>query len=250
MSLSASKTYFNKVINVFETVQKTQSDSIEQAVDWIAELFKQKGVLHIFGTGHSHIISEDLFFRAGGLAPVNAILDVNLTLHGGGSPTREVSLDRMEGYARIILDNYDLRAGEIIIVISRSGINPIVIETAMLAKEKGLRVIALTNMEQSQSSKSRHSNGKKLYEFADLVIDSCLEVGDACIEIGEGLPKVAPMSTVVCCAILQSMMAEVATRMYRDGEIPPVWISINMPGGDEKIAELRKMFGGNRLRTC
>ncbi|HEY60319.1 MAG TPA: SIS domain-containing protein [Anaerolineae bacterium] len=248
MSLSASKTYFNKVIAVFEQVQKTQSDSIEKASDWIVELFKKNGVLHVFGTGHSHIISEDLFFRAGGFAPVNAILDVNLTMHGGGSLNRELNLDRMEGYARIVLDNYDLRAGEIIIVISRSGINPIVIETAMLSKERGLKVIALTNLKQSQGSTSRHSNGKKLYEFADLVIDSCLEVGDACIEIGEGLPKVAPQSTVVCCAILQSIMAEVATRMYRDGVIPPVWISINMPGGDERISELREMFGGRRLK--
>jgi len=249
MSLSASKTYFEKVVAVFEEVQNTQSEAIEQAVDWIVELFKKKGVLHLFGTGHSHIITEDLFFRAGGLAPINAILDVNLTLHGGGSPTREISLNRMEGYARTILDNYDLRAGEIIIVISRSGINPIVIETAMLAREMGLKVIALTNLTQSQGLKSKHSNGKKLYEFANLVIDSCLEVGDACIEIGEGLPKVAPQSTVVCCAILQSMMAEVAIRMYRDGVTPPVWISINMPGGVEKVEELRKIFGGNRLRT-
>jgi uncharacterized phosphosugar-binding protein len=249
MSLLASKTYFEKIIAVFEEVQTTQMEAMEQAVDWIAELFKKKGVLHLFGTGHSHIITEDLFFRAGGLAPVNAILDVNLTLHGGGSPTREVSLNQMEGYAQIILDNYDLRKGEIIIVISRSGINPIVIETAMLAKEMGLKVIALTNLKQSRISKSRHSNGKKLYDFADLVIDSCLEVGDACIEISEGLPKVAPQSTVVCCAILQSMMAEVAIRMYQDGVTPPVLISINMPGGIEKVEELRKIFGGNRLRT-
>ena len=250
MTLTAGKMYFEKVITVFEEVLQTQSEVIEIASDWIAELFEKKGVLHVFGTGHSHIISEDLFFRAGGLAPVNAILDINLTMHGGGALTREMSLDRLEGYASIILDNYDLRPGEILIITSRSGINPIVVEMAMLAKRMGLRVIALTNLKETHGSKSRHSSGKKLYEFADLVIDCCLEVGDACIEVGPGLPKVAPQATVVCCAILQSIMAEVATRMYsRDGIIPPIWISINSPGGDQKVAELREVFGGNRLRT-
>jgi uncharacterized phosphosugar-binding protein len=249
MALKASRLYFEKVISIFQKVQDTQANAMGTAADWIAELFIDEGVLHVFGTGHSHMIGEDLFFRAGGFAPVNAILDVNLTMHGGGSPTREIKLDRLEGYAQIVLDNYDLREGEIIIIISRSGINPIVIEMAMLAKELGLRVIALTNFEQSQGLTSRHSSGRKLYEMADLVIDSCLEVGDACIEIAEGLPKVSPQATVVCCAILQSIMAEVATRMYRDGVIPPVWISANMPGGDAKIAELREKFGGNRLRT-
>jgi uncharacterized phosphosugar-binding protein len=249
MTLTTSTTYFEKTIAVLEKVQKTQSGAIETASEWITKLFENNGVLHVFGTGHSHIISEDLFFRAGGLAPVNAILDVGLTLHGGGALTRELKLDQMEGYAGVILDNYDLRRGEIFIVISRSGINPIVVEMAMLAKQMGLKVIALTNMLETSSSKSRHSSGKKLHELADLVIDSCLEIGDACIEIGEGLPKVAPQATVVCCAILQSIMAEVATRMYKDGFVPPVWISINSLGGEETIAELRLKFGGNRLRT-
>ena len=250
MSLTAAKLYFGKVVSTLDEVLKTQSEVMEIASDWITDLFEKRGVLHVFGTGHSHIISEDLCFRAGGLAPVNAILDVNLTMHGGGALTREMNLDRMEGYAGIILDNYELRQGEIIIIISRSGINPIVVEMALLARKMGLRVIALTNLNESREFPSKHSNGKKLFECADLVIDSHLEIGDACIEVGDGLPKVAPLATVICCAILQSIMAEVATRMYiRDGIIPPVWVSFNSPGGDQKVAELRALSGSNRLRT-
>ncbi len=244
-----SKAYFEKIKIVLDKVQETQADAINKASDWIAELFKQNGVLHLFGTGHSHLITEDLFFRAGGFAPINAILDLNLTLHGGGALTREVKLDRLEGYAQIILDNYDLRAGEIIVIISRSGINPIIVDTALITKRMGLKVIGLTNMEQSVQSKSKHSSGKKLYELADLVIDTCTDVDDACIEIGKGIPKVSAQGTVICCAILQSIMAAVAMHMAQDGVNPPIWISMNRSGGDEKIAELRAKFGGNRLKT-
>jgi uncharacterized phosphosugar-binding protein len=222
---------------------------LDKACDWIKGSLEKGGVLHLFGSGHSHAISEDLFLRAGGLAPVNAILDVNLTMHGGGSPTRGTTLERLEGYAKIILDNYDLRSGEVIIVISNSGINAVPIEVAQITKGMGLKVIALTNLEQSKAAKSRHSSGKKLYELADLVIDNCVVVGDACIEVAKDLPKVAPLSTVVCCSILQAMVAEVATRMYQDGIRPPVGLSANVPGGDASLDEYRAKFGGKRLRT-
>jgi uncharacterized phosphosugar-binding protein len=246
---STSKLFFEKISAVLEKVQVTQADAINTASEWIAELFIRNGILHLFGTGHSHLITEDLFFRAGGFAPINAILDINLTLHGGGALTREVKLDRLEGYAQIILDNYDLRAGEIIVLISRSGINPIIIDTALIVKKMGLRVIGLTNMEQSLHSDSKHSSRKKLYELADLVIDTCTDVEDACIEIGKDLPKVSPQGTIICCTILQSIMAATAMKMMEEGTIPPIWIGMNRPGGDEKIAELRAKFGGNRLRT-
>jgi len=249
MTLSAGIEYFQKVTSVFEKVLASQSEVIEEASNWITDLFKRDGVLHVFGTGHSHMIAEDLFYRAGGLAPINAILDINLTMHGGGSPDREMKINRLEGYSRILLGNYDMRPGEILILISRSGINPIIVEMAMTAKEMGMQVIALTNVSQSQSLASKDSSGKKLVELADLVIDSCLEIGDGCIPIAEGLPMVGPQATVVCCAILNSIMAEVAVRMYRDGLIPPVWVSANLPEANEKNARLREKFGGRRLRT-
>jgi uncharacterized phosphosugar-binding protein len=249
MTLSASKEYFEKAISKMRRIQDTQSEAIETASVWIADLFKREGVLHVFGTGHSHMVAEDLFYRAGGLAPVNAILDVNLTMHGGGAPSREMRINRLEGYARILLDNYDVRESEILIVVSRSGANPITIEMAMAAQEKDLKVIALTNVEQSRGLPSRHSSGRKLVDIADLVIDSCLDVGDGCVQIAEDLPKVAPLGTVVSCAILNSIMAEVAARMYRDGIVPPIWVSANLPGSEARNAQLRERFGGSRLRT-
>ena len=246
MALTKGKEYFKKIYQVLDQVQQTQETQIEQSAEWIAESFINNEVLHIFGSGHSHAITEDLFCRAGGFAPVSAILDVNLTMHGGGSPTRGTTLERLEGYAAIILESYDLRPDEIMIIISNSGINPLPIEMAILAKEKGLKVIALTNLKQSKNATSRHSNGKKLYEIADLIIDSCVESGDASIEIGEGIVKVSPQSTVVSCAILQAMMAEVAAIMYGKGVTPPIATSSNVPGGDEALDKFREKFGGRR----
>jgi len=247
--LTAGNAYFEKAVATILKAQETQAEALDTACEWIKDLLEKDGVLHVFGSGHSHAISEDVFWRAGGLAPVDAVLDVNLTMHGGGSPTRGTNLERLEGYAKIVLDNYDLRKGEVIIVISNSGINALPIEVAQLSKEMGLKVIALTNLEQSKAAKSRHSSGKKLYELADLVIDTCVEPGDACIEVAPNLPKAAPLSTVVSCAILQSMVAEVATRMYADGVEPPLWLSANVPGGDERLPALREKNGGRRLRT-
>lgn len=247
--LEKGKIYFENAIQTLQVALKTQEPQIEKAAEWIKASIEADGVLHIFGSGHSHMIAEELFYRAGGLAPVNAILDVNLTMHGGGSPSRGTNLERLEGYAKIIMGNYDLRKGEVLVVVSNSGINAVPIEVAQIGKELGLKVIALTNLTQSRAAVSRHSSGKKLYEMADLVIDTCVEPGDACVEIGPGLPKAAPLSTVVCSAIMQSIVAEAAGRMVADGVEPPVWVSANVPGGDEKTAQLSERFGGKRRLT-
>lgn len=247
--LTAGITYFQTAIETIQKVMQTQANALDQAAGLIAESMKSGGVLHVFGSGHSHAISEDVFWRAGGLAPVNAILDYGLTQIGGGSPTRSSRLERLEGYSPIILDNYDLRPGEVIIVVSQSGINPGPIEVALAAKSRGLKVIALTSQEQSMHTPSRHSSGQHLYEIADLVIDNCVPPGDACVEIAPGLPKAAPLSTVVCCSIMQSLVAEIAARLYQQGVEPPIWISANVPGGDDRLAKLMLQFGGARLKT-
>jgi uncharacterized phosphosugar-binding protein len=243
--LTAALDYFTKVCKIIEKVSQTQQESIDKASHWIAESIGNGGVLHVYGSGHSHVVGEDLFYRAGGLAPVNAILDFNFTQMGGGLPTRSTKFERLEGYARIILENYDLREGEVLIVASQSGINPAVVEAALEAKAKGLNVVALTSLEQSSQATPR----QRLFEIADLTIDNCIPTGDAVIKIADGIPMAAPVSTVVHCSIMQAIVAEVATRLHEQGIEPPLWVSANVPGGDERTAELMEQFGGARLRT-
>jgi uncharacterized phosphosugar-binding protein len=247
--LDKGNVYLDKALQTIQRIRETQSQAIETAADWIKQSLEEGGVLHVFGSGHSHTIGEDVFYRAGGLAPVDAILDVNLTMHGGGSPTRGTQLERLEGYAKIILANYDLRKGEVLVVVSNSGINAVPIEVAMIGKELGLKIIALTNLGQSKAATSRHSSGKKLYELADLVIDNCIDAGDACVEIAPDLPKAASLSTLACSTIIQTIIAETAGRMYADGHNPPIWMSANVPGGDERTHQLRDLYGGKRYRN-
>jgi uncharacterized phosphosugar-binding protein len=244
--LTKGNDFFDRSMEVLKQIRETQAQAIETAADWIKDSIEQGGVWHVFGSGHSHAMCEELFYRAGGLAPVNAILDVNLSMFGGGSPTRGTNLERLEGYAKIIMASYDLRKGEVLLVVSNSGINAVPIEVAMIGKERGLKIIAMTNLTQSRAAQSRHSSGKKLYEIADLVIDNCIDVGDACVEIAPGLPKASSLSTLAGATIVQTIVAEVAARMHADGFEPPIWTSANVPGGDERTRLLYDRFGGKR----
>ncbi len=247
--LTKGNEYIERGFKLLQQIRDTQAQSIETAADWIKDSIEGGGVWHVFGSGHSHAMCEELFYRAGGLAPVDAMLDVNLSMFGGGSPTRSTNLERLEGYAKIIVDNYDLRKGEVLMVVSNSGINAVPIEVAMIGKNLGLKVIAMTNLTQSKAAKSRHSSGKKLYELADLVIDNCIDVGDACIEIAPGLPKAASLSTLAGSVIVETIVAEVAAKMHADGIEPPLWTSANVPGGDERVKLLYDRFGGKRYRN-
>lgn len=240
--------YFEMAIQNIETVVESEGKALQQAAEWIADSIKGDGVLHIFGAGHSMLMPQEVCFRAGGLAPVNAILDVNYSLMGG-PPSGGTALERMEGYAKLVLDRYDLRPGEVLIVVSQSGRNPGPVGAAIEAKARGLKVVALTSLDQSSQATSRHSSGKRLFELADLVIDTHVVPGDAAVEIAPDLPRTSPLSTVVCAAILQALVAEVAQRLYDQGIEPPVWTSANVPGGDARNVDLISRYGGSRVKA-
>ncbi|MDQ3871804.1 MAG: sugar isomerase domain-containing protein, partial [Chloroflexota bacterium] len=160
-----------------------EAEAIERAAQLACDAIASGGVLHIFGTGHSHMVALEAFGRAGGLAAVNAIVDIALTAFNHG---RDGKLERLHGYADVLVETEDLRRGEVVIVVSNSGINAVPIEFALGCKERGLHVVALTNMRHSRSSPSRHSSGRKLFEIADVVIDNHGVMGDAAIALDSG----------------------------------------------------------------
>ncbi len=240
-------TYFSKAISTLESVLRDEVRSLERTAAIITESLFEGGVLHVFGAGHGHLFAEELAYRAGGLVPINPIIDYGYTLMGG-SASRSTKLERLEGYSRILLENYDFRRGEVILIVSQSGINPGPVEAALAAREKGLQVAAVTSLGQSRNLPSRHSSGLRLFEIADVVIDNHVPTGDAVVEIQDGFPKVAAISTVVGAAILQSVVAEVSGRLLERGLEPPIWISANVPEGDGHNRKMSEKYP-SRLKS-
>lgn len=244
--LDYAKQYLQTAAAALERILATQAEAMDTAAGWAAESILAGGVLHVFGSGHSHELAEEISFRAGGLAAVNPLLDTNLTLMGGPA-SFSTRLERLEGYAEALLQNYDLRPGEVMLVLSQSGINPGPVEMALAAKKRGLRVAAVTSLAHSRAAASRHSSGLRLFEAADVVIDNCVPAGDACIDHGPDMPPTSPLSTVAGAAILQALVAEVAARIRAAGQVPPVWVSSNLPQGDAHNQGLIGRYPSRRL---
>ena len=232
---------FSTVIDTLNQIIEDEEANIKSVVQLITKSISADGIVHIFGCGHSHLFAEDLSYRAGGLVPINPILDTGYTMIGGPA-SRSTRLERLEGYASALLDGYEFHPGEVFIVMSQSGRNPGPVEAALYAKRKELQVVGVTSVSQSKEQTSRHSSGKRLYEIADIVIDTHVPSGDAAVELSKGQPKVAPISTIIGSSILQGIVAEVAGAIHKKGEVPPVWLSSNVDGGDDHNARMAEKY--------
>ncbi len=217
---------FQLVHALLDRIETEQMESIRRAAHILATVIKNEGIIHVFGTGHSHMMALELFDRAGGLAPVNPILDSGLMLHE--SALTSTLLERLEGYAPIVLKRYSLKPQDCMIIISNSGRNPAPIEAAIEAKRLGLPVIALTSLQQSKTLSSRHSSGKHLCDFADVVLDNLGVPGDAALTV-DGLPyRICPTSTIVGASILESVVYYTVVELLREGIDPPLLTSANL----------------------
>lgn len=236
-----ARKYLASVRQTLDLVENTQLEAIGKAADAIAECIGRGGKLYIFGTGHSHIIGEEAYYRAGGLVNVQAVLEPALMLHEGAY--KSTDMERLEGYARIILDNCGIRPGDVLLIVSNSGRNAVPVEMALLARERGITAVALTSLAHSGSVPSRHSSGKRLFEVADIVIDNCGVVGDAALQVDGMSTNIGPTSTVAGTAIINMLQAEVVERLLAKGIKPPVFVSANVEGGDEADQQWREGFG-------
>ncbi len=224
------KQYLEKIKDLLARVEETQGENIQKAAALVAEAIKGGGLLHVFGCGHSQMYAMEVFYRAGGLVPVNAILTPALSLE----PTAPLSTfaERQLGLAKAILDNEDVSPGDVMMIASTSARNAVPIEMAMEAKKRGMKVITLLSEEFARSVTSRHPSGKKTYDFADVVLDNCGVAGDAIMEI-EGLEtRFGPTSSVIGFAILQAVVVEAISLLVQEGIQPPIWVSSNLDKGD------------------
>ena len=220
--------YMTKINELLQKAHDVNKEEIKKLARIFADCIKNDKVIHTFGTGHSHMIGIDLFARAGGLGNLDAMLDPDsLTAFGA---QRSGAIEKLPGLADLIYDNYKIEKGDIMIISSNSGRNAVPIEMAMRSQKEGVYVVAVTNLEQSQATTSRHPSGKKLYEFADSILDNCVPSGDALLNIDGVLT--GPGSSISSMFLLDTVVAEALKICAAEGVKAPVFQSQNVDGFD------------------
>lgn len=229
--------YLDHIVELLGKIRATQAETIEKATELLFSTFQRGGSIYVFGASHAGIITEELYCRAGGLMVVNPVFNPTLMLNT--QPFAVTSnMERLEGFGRIIIEHTELKKGDVLIIHSVSGRNSVTIDMAIKAKEIGAKVIVITNLTYSKAVPSRHSGGKNLYEFGDLVIDNCGEFGDASITVDDSGVKVGATSTAVGSVIANMMVVGFAELCVKNGIEPPVFESANGRQDPERIQRL------------
>ena len=238
--MSPSQNYLTKCRGLVDIVSN-QIDCIQQAADWFTKSILSDRMVHLFGSGHSRILVEEMWPRYGSFPGFNPIVELSLTFHnqvvGSNGQRQAMFLENTHGLAEKILRNYDLTKTDSALIASSSGCNVVPIEIAQGFKDKGIKVVAIISREHSESSESRHKSEKKLQDFSDLVLDTGAPKGDAMTEIDGLDTPVSPGSTVGGCMIINAIKAEVADRLTKAGQ-PPNVLTAGAIAGKERATEL------------
>ncbi|MGI6608501.1 MAG: sugar isomerase domain-containing protein [Erysipelotrichaceae bacterium] len=218
--------YSEKILALCKQAEEANREQLVVLAEKIAENIENDKIIYTFGTGHSYMAGLELFFRAGGLGNVCAMLDPDTKLMFGAR--RSGAMEKTCGVADVIYSNYNIEPGDMIIINSNSGRNAAPIEMAARARKDGVFTVAVTNMTQSKASTSKHPSGKKLYDHADLIIDSCCPIGDGMMDI-DGI-KTGPASTIVVMFLLNIAITEAMKIVISHGKRPYVFQSQNVDG--------------------
>lgn len=215
--------YMQAMLEAQRALMEREAAHIERAASVITDSLRHGGVLHLFGSGHSHLPVEEAFYRSGGLAAISPLLDPSLMFHEGVEKC--IALEKWDGYAkRFVVPRYDLRPGEVMMVFSASGRNNAPIEVAQAAHERGLFTIGVTSRRYAAAFPSRHPSGKHLHDVVDLVLDHDVPPGDNLVRI-DGMPELGTTggaSTVLALVLVQALMAQVIEEFVAAGETPPM----------------------------
>jgi uncharacterized phosphosugar-binding protein len=225
--------YRSRITEVLDRIWSTQTETIRRACQMMAESIGHGGLVHLFGSGHSVLPVQDVFPRYGSYPVFHPLMDARLmwqNVLGSGGAKGLLWLERREGYARVLFENQPIRSADVMIVFSHGGTNAVGIEVAMEARSRGLKVIAITSMDNQRRSTATHSSGKKLSEVADLVIDNCTPAEDALVKIDGWKAPVAAGSTVAFVTIAMAIVAGVAEEIAKRGIAQPVFVSPNVAG--------------------
>ena len=241
----SAQQFLSNFRNVFDKIEETQLGAISQVAGWAADSIAAERIVYLFGSGHSFIPTMDTFPRIGsfpGWLPIHETSTSYMASVLGNQGLRQsLFIEKVEGFGRVVLENYRLDPRDTMICISNSGVNALGIDVALTAKEHGLKTAAITSLAHSQASQSRHSSHKRLFEACDAVIDNCVPQGDALVTV-PGFPhKVASASTIAACIIMQSIAAETGKLLAERGVILPVYPSHNATMTPAEEAATEKM---------
>ena len=238
--------YYGVIKDQLEAQFEQEGANIVKAAEYCAASVSAGRVIHVFGCGHSQMFAMEVFYRAGGLVPVNALLIPHLALF----PKAKLSTlqERVEGFADRYLRLEDVDARDTMIIASISGRNAAVVDMALEAHRIGMKVVALVSKQFAGSTTSRHSSGKNLMDVADVVIDVKCVSGDAALEIDGLEPHFCGTSTVLGMSIMESIIAQTIENCMKAGYVPPVYVSSNLDKGDAINDEHIKNY--SKLITC
>ncbi len=233
--MKAWERYLIEEIKYLKEIYKTQGEKIMEAADILADTTKNDGLIRVFGCGHSHLVADDVFYRSATLGNVQAILEETAT--GNSAIFKSGSVEKLEGYAQIVVDYHKITPPDAAIVISNSGNNAMAIDFAVECRKRGVKVIVLTNVEYSKTLKPRHSSGKHLMDEGDVVISNCSAIGDAAIQIGDLPMKVGSTSSIPFIFIINAILTQAVENLVRDGFEPDVFYNGSLRVNDPKIGE-------------
>ena len=225
--------YYQKILEIEKQIITDEAEKIERVSRELALTLKRENCVYLFGCGHSHILEEEAFYRAGGLVPVYPVFDSALMLHEGAC--KSSALEKQEAYGGYVFDRLSVQPGDMMFVFSTSGRNGCPIEMAMRAGQAGATVVVVTSLVYREKEESRHSSGKHLCEVGDIIIDNHVPYGDALIDTGRQM--IAPCSTVVTAMIWNMIIAQTYDAAAEIGYVPEYFMSGNISGGAQANAK-------------
>ncbi|GAA2698434.1 sugar isomerase domain-containing protein [Actinoplanes palleronii] len=250
MTLTGSD-FLEQVRAAVDRVGTGQADEKRRAAELLTTTVRNGGVIQAFGCGHSEALAMEIAGRAGGLVPTNRIALRDIVLYGG-DPLEALADPMVERGTEIAHRLYDLapiKPDDAFVIASNSGINGAVVEMALLVKERGHPLVAITSAEHSAGVATRHPSGRKLGEIADVVLDNGAPYGDATLPLPGG-GAVGALSSITAALLAQQIVTEVVANLLAAGITPPVYLSDNVPGGKEHNAELEARYAGRIRRTA
>jgi len=246
-----AQAYLDALGPIMTSVSEQADGPVQVAADLIVASLREGGVVQAFGSGHSEALAMEIAGRAGGLVPTNRIALRDVVIIGGDSPEVLASkhLERDPSIAHRLYELANVSPADIFVIASNSGVNGSIVELAQLVKQHGHRLIAITSFTQTAGVDSRHPSGTKLIDHADVALDNGAPYGDAVLPLPGG-GTVCAVSSITGALVAQLIGAEVVRRLTEAGETPPVYLSANVPGGDEHNSSLEARYAGRIRRTA